>query len=283
MRFFAVCGFLLIAPLLAAQREPARGEIPLERCDRLSVAKARIGGKDYRFLLDTGATSFLNLRTFSTGRDRIVEIASWKNVDSTLGRDVILEEIVFGDFAFKRLRLPAIDLDPIGKACGKQIDGILGVDLLERMGATIDLKQRVASVPAVTFPGIEESVRSAIRECTGYFNAGNKRSFGECLSADMDWFTPWGKITGRNAIVAYFDRRFFSQKAHSDFICTGLRFLGDAVVLEYEYTMQLPSQQYHARGTAVVQKQQGAWRLVSMHNSTVDPVSEPQPPGQAKD
>ncbi len=45
------------------------------------------------------------------------------------------------------LKLPAIDLSPIGKACGGQIDGILGVDLLDQMGMTIDLKRRVA-VPA---------------------------------------------------------------------------------------------------------------------------------------
>jgi len=45
------------------------------------------------------------------------------------------------------LKLPAVDLSPIGNTCGGQVDGILGVDLLDQMGMTIDLKHRVA-IPA---------------------------------------------------------------------------------------------------------------------------------------
>jgi hypothetical protein len=50
-------------------------------------------------------------------------------------------------------------LSPIGKACGGQIDGILGVDLLDAMGMTIDLKRRIA-VPAVA--GKPENSRKAL-------------------------------------------------------------------------------------------------------------------------
>lgn len=62
-------------------------------------------------------------------------------------REVFLPQVELGTHKLHDLKLPAIDLSPIGKACGGQIDGILGVDLLDQMGMTIDLKRRVA-VPA---------------------------------------------------------------------------------------------------------------------------------------
>jgi len=36
-------------------------EIPLERCDKLPVVKVRVGERAYQFLVDTAATSMLNL------------------------------------------------------------------------------------------------------------------------------------------------------------------------------------------------------------------------------
>ena len=44
------------------------------------------------------------------------------------------------------MKLAAIDLSPIGKACSSPIDGILGVDLLDKMGVSIDPKHQVASL-----------------------------------------------------------------------------------------------------------------------------------------
>jgi len=45
-----------------AQELPSSNEIPIERCDLLPVVKVRIDGADMRFLLDTGATTMLNLQ-----------------------------------------------------------------------------------------------------------------------------------------------------------------------------------------------------------------------------
>jgi hypothetical protein len=61
-------------------------------------------------------------------------------------REVFLPELVVGSHHLSNVKLPAIDLSPIGKACGSPIDGIPGVDLLDRMGVTIDLKRQVASL-----------------------------------------------------------------------------------------------------------------------------------------
>jgi len=66
-------------------------------------------------------------------------------------------------------------LSPIGNACGGKIDGILGVDLLDKMGVTIDLKRRIASFnsvpasPAAAYKQMEEHMH----HCTSAFEAGN--------------------------------------------------------------------------------------------------------------
>src|SRR5712692_12073898 len=105
----------------------------------------RIDGTDMRFLLDTAATTMLNLKSFSSGRSKKIEVTSWSGTAATSAREISLPELALGNHRLRDLKLPAIDLSPIGKACGGQIDGILGVDLHEKMGVTIDLKRQVAS------------------------------------------------------------------------------------------------------------------------------------------
>ncbi len=56
---------LTVCSEACAQAPPATSEIPIERCDLLPIVKVRIDGTDMRFLLDTGATSMLNLKPFS--------------------------------------------------------------------------------------------------------------------------------------------------------------------------------------------------------------------------
>jgi len=78
-----------------------------------------------RFLVDTAATTVLNVKTFASGRSKRIHISSWSGVAATSAREVFLPELLIGSYRLANLRLPAIDLTPIGKACGGQIDGIL--------------------------------------------------------------------------------------------------------------------------------------------------------------
>lgn len=71
-----------------------------------------------RFLLDTAATSMLNLKSFSSGRSKEIQVTSWSGTAATSAREVFLPEMLFGDHRLRDLRLPAIDLTPIGNACG---------------------------------------------------------------------------------------------------------------------------------------------------------------------
>ena len=140
--FLTLLSFCLPA-FLRGQEPVSSNEIPIERCDLLPVVKVRIDGTDMRFLLDTGATTMLNLKSFSSGRSKKIQVTSWSGTAATSAREVSLPELALGNHRLQGLKLPAIDLSPIGKACGGQIDGILGVDLLDKMGVTMTSSARL--------------------------------------------------------------------------------------------------------------------------------------------
>ena len=128
--FFCSLAFCVVA---SAQDPSHASEIPIERCDVLPVVKVRIDGAEMRFLLDTAATTVLNIKSFSSGRSKEIRISSWTGTAATSAREVFIPEMAFGEHRLRDLKLPAIDLSPIGNACGGKIDGILGVDLLDKM------------------------------------------------------------------------------------------------------------------------------------------------------
>ena len=132
----AVLVFLVVCFLgsVRAQTHDKKDEIPIERCDRLPVITVKVSGENRRFLLDTAATTILNLKSFTSGESKQVHIYSWSGGAATSAREVFLPQVELGTHKLRDLKLPAIDLSPIGKACGGQIDGILGVDLLDQLG-----------------------------------------------------------------------------------------------------------------------------------------------------
>src|SRR5713101_1666980 len=74
---FACSMCLVVVPQSHAQIQSAAEEIPLERCDYLPVVTVKIDKTDMRFLVDTAATSMLNLKSFSSGRSKRISITSW--------------------------------------------------------------------------------------------------------------------------------------------------------------------------------------------------------------
>jgi len=135
--------FLSLAACSARGQTPVNGtEIPLERCDRLPIIILRADGADKRFLIDTAATSLLNEKSFPRGHSRAVRIQSWNETTPLNAREVSIGELSLGNHILLGVKLPAIDLSAIAKACGGKVDGILGVDLLEQLGVTIDLKRQ---------------------------------------------------------------------------------------------------------------------------------------------
>src|SRR5260370_11122840 len=144
-----VVGFLAIAHLVFPAPVSAQSnEVRIERWDRLPVVKVHVGATEMRFLVDTGATSILNIKSFAGGNTKGIQITSWSGTAFTNARQVSIPDLTIGDHHLRNLKLPAIDLSPVGDACGGPVDGILGVDLLDEMGVTIDLKRQVALLGA---------------------------------------------------------------------------------------------------------------------------------------
>jgi len=120
-------GFLAMAhsffpATLFGQSALGTNEVPIERCDRLPVVKVRIGSTEMRFLVDTAATTMLNLKSFTTGRIKEIQVTSWSGTAATSAREVSIPELTLGSHHLRDLKLPAIDLSPIGNACGGPID-----------------------------------------------------------------------------------------------------------------------------------------------------------------
>jgi hypothetical protein len=137
----------------------------------------KVAGENRRFLLDTGATTILSLKSFTAGESKQIHIESWSGRAAISAREVSLPEVELGNHKLRDLKLPAIDLSPIGKACGGQIDGILGVDLLDPMGMTIDFKRRIA-VPAgepVDSAGAYAEMERDMGFCDHAFNQETRR------------------------------------------------------------------------------------------------------------
>ena len=168
-----------------AQTHEKQDEIPIERCDRLPVVIIKVAGEDRRFLLDTAATTILNLKAFVWGKSKQIHIYSWSGSAATSAREVLLPQVELGAHRLRDLKLPAIDLSPIGKACGGQIDGILGVDLLDQMGMTIDLKRRVAVPAPADEPGDSADAFAEVERdmgsCDVAFSQGDVKAIVECL------------------------------------------------------------------------------------------------------
>jgi len=263
--------YALASPFAPAQETPAANEIPIERCDRLPVVRARIGDAEFRFLLDTGATTVLNLKSFTGGKTRDIEVTSWTGTAATSAREVSVKELSIGNHHLRDLKLPAIDLSPIGKACGGAIDGILGVDLLDKMEVTIDLKRQVASLgsdsadPKAAFDEMEKSMG----HCTDDFEQGKAEEFEKCLDPEIVLYTPDGEFRGRKLVMGYMQRRYFkfAPRLHYSMKVQDVQSFGNALWYSYEYELETPEARKSGHGMAMCRKTDGQWRILNMHNS----------------
>jgi hypothetical protein len=266
---------------LQAQNPPSAEEIPIERCDRLPVVKARIGLTEVRFLLDTGATTMLNLKSFAGGRIKEIQVTSWSGTAATSAREVSVPDLSIGNHHLHGLKLPAIDLSPIGNACGGPIDGILGVDLLDKMAVTIDLKRQVASLGAdpVDPKTVYAEMETAMGPCTTDFEQGKAEEFEKCLDPEIVLYTPHGEFRGRKQVLEYLQSRYFrfAPKLRYSMSLQDVQIFGSALWYSYEYELDTPEQSLVGHGMAMCRKSEGRWRILNMHNSLQSPPAKERP------
>jgi len=270
---FAVALLVLIPSLAAqAQNAPVAEEIPLERCGRLPVVKVNVGKSELRFLVDTAATTMLNLKSFSGGRFKEIQVTSWTGTAATSAREVAIPEIEIGKHHLRELKLPAIDLSPIGNACGGPIDGILGVDLMDRMGVTIDLKRQVASLAGDPPDphALYDEMERAMGPCTAAFEQGQSREFEDCLDPEIVMYTPHGEFRGRKQVLDYLQHEYFRFAPKLTYIMNmhEVQMFGNALWYSYDYSIDTPEQHKAGHGMSMCRKEEGGrWRILNLHNS----------------
>ncbi len=269
---FCAAGVLFL--LLAASGAPAQ-EIPLETCDRLPVVRVSISGMKFLFLVDTAATSMLNLRSFPHGDPRKITVTSWSGTVEAGAQEVVVGDLSVGYYHFKDLRLPALDLSALGRACGRQIDGILGIDLLHTLGASVELKGPAPRLrlDAETLPNRVADLERQMSDCGAAFNRADEPVLAECFDPEVIVFAAGGDFYGREAVLAYYRERYFRHRPPAQLVIVPRAHhpIGDAIWMEYDLRITLGDQVLTARGTALCQKTDGKWRIVHMnHSNPVD-------------
>jgi predicted aspartyl protease len=273
----------LLFALPIALRPAYAQEIPLKHCDTLPVIEVAVGDQTMVFLVDTAATSFLNLQSFAEGTMRDIAVTSWTGTLATSAKEVTLGKVVIGRTALMGLRLPAVDLSAVGKACGRKIDGILGVDLLGRLGATIDMKHQIVHVALAgedRGDALAAEMHHEMHRCLEAFNESDEKTFSECLDPKIVLFSGDNELYGREQAVGFFREHYFHQKpaARLEIHESAFHPIGEAVWYEYEFTIHSLRGVLRGRGMAMCKQSDGHWRMASMHHS----VLEMEPVGAAK-
>jgi len=267
--------FLILLVSVTAHAE----DVHMDSCDGLPVIEVAVSGvkapgvtTKMRFLVDTAATSILNSKSFSSGDPNKIAVTSWRGTVETRASAVTIVELIIGQHHLKDLRLPAVDLSAIGNTCGKRIDGILGVDLLSRLGATVNLKEHTARLApdAATSEAALLELHQQLSLCEDAFNRADEQAFGECLDPDVVTFTPVGDFYGRSANMNYYRKAYFQQNppAQLSTIPRAHHMIGDAAWVEYDLKIVVGEHVTIARGTALCHKSNGAWRIVHLNHST---------------
>lgn len=264
--------FLLPFLLLACPRSASAQELPLEHCDALPVIEVHVGGSPRLFLVDTAATSMLNLISFTQGSSRDIRVTSWSGTLATSAKEVTIGDVEVGKTKIVKITLPAIDLSAIGDACGRRIDGILGADLLGKLGATVDLKRQmlhVTTADELREGELVSEMRQDTARCTKAFNESDEETFRGCLDAKIVLFTTQQELYGREQVAGYFRERYFHQDipAHLEIRESAFHAVGEAVWYEYQFTIDSTRGRLSGRGMAMCKKTGGHWRMASMHHS----------------
>ena len=266
----------------ARAQTPAKGtEIPLQRCDRLPIVILQADNVDKRFLIDTAATSLLNEKSFPRGHTRAFRIQSWNETTALNAHEVFIGELSMGNHILLGVTLPAIDLSAIAKAGGGQVDGILGVDLLEQLGVTIDLKRSVARLGIAPLSSSEASLIAemdkAMHSCSEAFNNKDTEKLASCFDPDFVLSSPSGELRGRDEAAIHFQQKYFgpTPDVHLSLTMSEQRAVGDVVWSLYDYKIESPSIHTAGRGMMLCRRSENRWHILSMHESPIKPDLKP--------
>ena len=250
-------------------------EIPLENCRQLPIVKATVEKRPFQFLLDTGAdVTLLNIKSFSSPEKAEITMESWTGSAGTPARKVTLRDFTLGEHALQNLTLLAVDLTPVERSCQKRVDGVLGADMIAKLGLTIDLKNHVGILD--TSPKTAEARFSQLEQhqaaCVEAFNRSDEKTFEQCLDPNMVLLTPKGDCRGREAVMKHFKEAYFGQDPPVLVSLTPRQHhaVGTVIWIEYDMLVTVGPQVMKGKGTALYQKSHDRWLMSNMNYSFVE-------------
>ena len=265
-RLFAILFVATISIGVRAQ------EVPLESCRQLPIVKVTVAKRQFQFLLDTGASAtLLNWKSFSSTDATEITLESWTGSSSASGRQVVLRDLAIGEQALTNLKLLAIDLTALERSCQRRVDGVLGADLIEKFGLTIDLKNHVATLHGnrKTAEWHFNQLHQQQTVCEAAFNRSDEKVFEECLDPDIVFLTSKGDYRGRKAVMKYLKENYFGQDPPVSIAITprAHQAIGSVIWMEYDMSIKLRGQLMRSRGTALYQKSGEKSLMSNMNNS----------------
>ena len=151
------------------------------------------------------------------------------------------------------------------------------IDLLDRMGVTIDLQRKVAVLnlaPADSKARFDE-METAMHHCNIAFNQAKPSELEDCFDPEIVLYTQHGEFRGRKQVMQYLNEQYFKDAKDLRFEMSphDIRSFGDALWYSYDYSMDKGSEHRAGHGVAMCRRQEGKWRILNMHNALVEPAS----------
>jgi hypothetical protein len=235
------------------------------------MVKLKVDGTEMHFLLDSAASSFANVKSFPSVKSKKVQIASWLGTTVTDSGEVRIAELTISNHTLADIRLPAVDLSAIGKACGHSIDGIFGVDLIKQTGLTIDLLHQVGLLQrkATDAKASYAEMEKQMQECDTAFKSGRSVELAECFDRGVVLFASGGEFRGREQVMNYLQERYLRFAPNVDYKMEmhDVRLFGDALWYSYDYSIDTPQEHPRGHGMAMCRRTDGRWRIVNMQDS----------------
>lgn len=245
-------------------------EIPLEACQQLPMVKAKVGKREFQFLVDTGAAAtLLNQKTFSSLESQDIMLDSWNGRSAAPAHQVVLQDFSIGEHSLFNLKLLSLDLTNLERSCQRRVDGVLGADLIVKLGLTIDLKNRVVILDADTRNPTARvnQLNHQQAACEQAFNRSDEKAFEQCLDPDVVLLTSKGNFHGRDAVMKHFRESYFGQNPPVLVSITprGERVIGNVIWTEYDMVVTVGPQVMKAHGTALYHKTGERWLMSNMN------------------
>jgi hypothetical protein len=247
-------------------------EVPLDNCRELPIVKATVNNKQFQFLLDTGASlTLLNQKSFSSLETREITMESWNGTHGAPAREVTLRDFTIGDHSLFNLKLVAVDLNSVERSCQKRVDGVLGADLISKLGLTIDLKNHIANVDPDAHGSQARFAELAQQEsaCEDAFNRSDEKALEKCLDPEVVLLTSNGDFHGRKEVMRHFKERYFGQSppVQVSMVPKGRHAIGSVIWIEYDMSVTVGDQVMNTRCTALYQKSGERWLMSNMNYS----------------